>query len=239
MLVDDHKLFCDCLKRLLESDPDFSVIGAATDESETSQLVLKEHPDILLLNINMPTIDSIHLVKSLRTLSPSLKFIAIAAPNDEEHLATLSSIGVNGYILRSSGMEELLSALKAVARGDAYVDPRVAAKLLRSLNRRREERDLLFELTMREKEILYWLSQGMNNKEIATQMVLSEKTIKNHVSHILKKLELSDRTQAAVLSWKLGLAQRDPLVFSQHAFKNHLRESPRKNRQGMRDKTLS
>jgi DNA-binding NarL/FixJ family response regulator len=208
VLADDHRLFREGLKRLLDLESDIEVIGEARDGVEALQVVRGTNPDVLLFDVNMPVMDGVQLVKELSGSAKGLKFVAITAFDDEDHLAALSSIGVHGYVLKASGLLELLSAVRSVARGEAYVDPKVAGKLLTSFHRRREERDLLVDLTPREMEVLYWLSQGFNNLEIAGKMVLSEKTVKNHVSHVLRKLELSDRTQAAVLAWKLGLAQR-------------------------------
>lgn len=211
VLADDHRLFRDGLKRLLELESDISVVGEAGDGLEALQVVKEKNPDILLLDVNMPKLDGIQLVHELHG-ARGLHFIAITAHEDEEHLSALSAAGVHGYVLKASGMIELLSAVRSVARGEPYVDPRVAGKLLSTFHRRKEEGDLLGELTPKEREVLYWIAQGMNNAAIAGQMVLSEKTVKNHVSHVLRKLELKDRTQAAVLAWRLGVAQEDPTV---------------------------
>jgi len=209
VLADDHRLFREGLKRLLDMESDIEVVGEGRDGAEALQIVRETSPDVLLFDVNMPTMNGVELVKELtHSGARNLKFVAITAFDDEDHLAALSSVGVHGYVLKASGLIELLSAIRSVARGEAYVDPHVAGKLLTSFHRRREERDLLLDLTPREVEVLYWLAQGYGNGEIAQRMVLSEKTVKNHISHVLRKLELSDRTQAAVLAWRMGLAQR-------------------------------
>jgi DNA-binding NarL/FixJ family response regulator len=120
-----------------------------------------------------------------------------------------------GFVLKSSGRGELIAAIRSVSRGQPYVDPHVAGKLMLSFARRKNTNDLLADLTSREKEILYWLAQGLNNGEVAGRMVLSEKTVKNHVSHILKKLDVRDRTQAAIMAWKVGFAQISPDVLEE------------------------
>lgn len=216
VLADDHSLFRDGLRRLLELETDIEVVGEAKDGIEAVELVRKLVPDLLLLDVNMPRMDGGEVVKVLSPQFRNVKFVAITAYDDEEHLADLSSAGVDGYILKSSGLEELLSAVRSVANGDPYVDPKVAGKLLSSFQKQKEE-DPLANLTQREKEVLFWLSQGYSNSEVAAKMILSEKTVKNHVSHVLRKLDLSDRTQAAVLAWKLGLAQRAEEFTSQVA----------------------
>jgi DNA-binding NarL/FixJ family response regulator len=206
-MADDHRLFREGLRRLLELESDIEVVGEAKDGAEAVDMILSTEPDIVLLDINMPKMDGGQVVKKLKNSGLRTKFVAITAYDDEEHLAALSAIGINGYILKSSSMPDLLSALRSVHNGESYVDPKVAGKLLSSFQKRKEEQDVMLLLTQREKEVLFWLSQGFNNAEISAKMVLSEKTVKNHVSHLLKKLGLNDRTQAAVLAWRMGLVQ--------------------------------
>ncbi len=206
-LADDHRLFREGLRRLLELEDDIEIVGEAKDGAEAVDLVKMTDPDIVLLDINMPKLDGGQVVKQLKGSAIHSKFVAITAYDDEEHLATLSAIGINGYILKSSSMPDLLAALRSVHSGESYVDPKVAGKLLSSFQKRKEEQDVMLLLTQREKEVLFWLSQGFSNAEISNKMVLSEKTVKNHVSHLLKKLGLNDRTQAAVLAWRMGMVQ--------------------------------
>ena len=213
-IADDHKLFRDGVKKLLELEADILVVGEAGDGEEALSLMEERVPDILLFDINMPRMDGIQLVRELNNLPYKMRYVAISAYDDEDCLSALSAAGVLGFVLKASGKVELLSAICSAARGQPYVDPRVAGKLLTSFSRRKEENDQLYELTPREKEILYWLSQGLSNIEVAEQMVLSEKTVKNHVSHVLKKLDLRDRTQAAILAWRIGFAQLSPGTLS-------------------------
>lgn len=208
LLADDHRLFRDGLHRLLELENDIEVVGEAKDGLEAVQMTRATDPDIVLLDINMPKMDGGQVVKELKGGNCRSKFVAITAYDDEEHLAALSSAGINGYILKSSGMQDLLAALRSVYEGESYVDPKVAGKLLNTFQKHQEEKDIMMLLTQREKEVLYWLSQGYNNAEISSKMVLSEKTVKNHVSHLLKKLNLNDRTQAAVMAWRMGIVQK-------------------------------
>jgi DNA-binding NarL/FixJ family response regulator len=210
VVADDHRLFREGLRRLLELENDLEIVGEAKDGAEAVELILAKDPDIVLLDINMPRMDGGQVVSRLRGTNIHSKFMAITAYDDEEHLANLSALGINGYILKSSSMPDLLAALRAVNGGESYVDPKVAGKLLSSFQKHKEESDVMQLLTQREKEVLFWLSQGFNNLEISAKMVLSEKTVKNHVSHLLKKLNLNDRTQAAVLAWRMGLVQSVP-----------------------------
>ncbi|MDR1966281.1 MAG: response regulator transcription factor [Synergistaceae bacterium] len=207
VVADDHRLFREGLRRLLELESDLEIVGEAKDGAEAVDMIISTDPDIVLLDINMPRMDGGQVIKRLRGSNLRAKFMAITAYDDEEHLANLSALGINGYILKSSSMPDLLAALRAVHNGESYVDPKVAGKLLSSFQKHKEENDVMHLLTQREKEVLFWLSQGFNNLEISAKMVLSEKTVKNHVSHLLKKLNLNDRTQAAVLAWRMGLVQ--------------------------------
>ncbi len=210
VVADDHKLFRDGIKKLLELEVDIEVVGEAADGIETLEMVRSFCPDILLFDVNLPRLDGLQVVRELNNLQSEVRYVAISAYDDEDRLSALSAEGVQGFVLKASGKVELLSAIRSASRGQNYVDPKVAGKLLTSFYRRKEETDQLYELTPREKEILYWLSQGFSNCEIANRMVLSEKTVKNHVSHVLKKLDLRDRTQAAIMAWKVGFAQLNP-----------------------------
>jgi len=215
IIVDDHKLFRDGLREVLGLEPDFKIVAEASD-GEEAMAVIREHlPDILLFDINMPKVDGIQLVRELNNLKIRVAKIAVSAHADEGSLATLSAEGVLGFVLKSSGRTELVTAVRSASRGQSYIDPRVAGKLMTSFSKRKNENDLLGELTPREKEILYWLAQGLSNSEVAAQMVLSEKTVKNHVSHMLKKLDIRDRTQAAIMAWKVGFAQLSPDTLEQ------------------------
>lgn len=212
-LADDHRLFRDGLRRLLELEPDVMVVGEATNGEEAVHMVLSCSPDVVLLDLNMPKMSGSEVIRRLSASSDRqvrTKFIAITAYDDDEHVSSLSELGINGYILKSSGMTELMQAIRSVMEGEAYVDPKVASKLLTTMQRKRSEDDVFGLLTAREREVLYWLSQGFNNAEISAKMMLSEKTVKNHVSHMLKKLELNDRTKAAVLAWRTGMVNTPP-----------------------------
>lgn len=206
-LADDHKLFRDGLRRLLELESDMLMVGEASDGEEALPLIKEAGPDILLFDINMPRMDGVMLVRELNKRPHSIKFVAVSAYDEESSLTALSAAGVLGFVLKASGKTELLAAIRSAASDQPYMDPRVAGKLFTSFAKRREESDQLYGLTPREKEIFYWIAQGLSNAEVAQKMVLSEKTVKNHVSHFLKKLHLRDRTQAAIFAWRIGFAE--------------------------------
>jgi DNA-binding NarL/FixJ family response regulator len=206
----------------LDLESDIKVEAEAGDGEEALAIIHECLPDIVLFDINMPRVNGLQLVKELRNLKIRSALIAVSAYDDEDSLATLSTEGVLGFVLKSSGRSELIAAIHSVSRGQPYVDPHVAGKLMLSFARRKNDKDLLGDLTSREKEILYWLAQGLNNNEVAERMVLSEKTVKNHVSHILKKLDIRDRTQAAIMAWKVGFAQISPDTLEQVVWKTPL-----------------
>jgi len=213
VLADDHKLFRDGLERLLDLEPDIEVVGRADNGKEALAVVMEKKPDLLLLDVHMPVMGGVVLVNKLRELGLSPKCIAVTAFDDDRHIADLSEAGVSGYVLKTSGFEEVLAAVRSVVKGFPYVDPMIAQKLLAPIKHDNEDPGFFGDLTLREKETLYWLSQGMNNAEISEKMILSDKTVKNHLSHVMKKLGIQDRTQAAVAAWKMGLAKMDPKMF--------------------------
>jgi len=215
VIVDDHKLFRDGLREVLGLEQDFDIVADASDGEEAMAIIREHLPDVLIFDINMPKVDGIQLVRELNNLKIRTAKVAVSAHADESSLAALSAEGVLGFVLKSSGRSELVAAIRAASRGQSYIDPRVAGKLMTSFSKRKSENDMLGDLTPREKEILYWLAQGLSNSEVAAQMVLSEKTVKNHVSHMLKKLDIRDRTQAAIMAWKVGFAQLSPDTLEQ------------------------
>ena len=207
LLADDHRLFREGLRRLLEFEDDMEVVGEAKDGLEAVNLAVETSPDIILLDINMPVLNGGQVVKKLRDENCNPKYLVITAYDDEENVLTLSSSGISGYILKSSGMNDLLSAVRLVCNGGSYIDPKVAGKFFSSFQKHRDKENILLQLTQRERDVFSLLSQGYSNQEISDRLILSEKTVKNHVSHLLKKLGLNDRTQAAVLAWKMGLVK--------------------------------
>lgn len=211
VLADDHKLFRDGLERLLGYEEDILVLGCADNGKEAIELVERVGPDILLLDVQMPIMGGVELVEELKSRGfPDLKYIAITAFDDTDHISSLSEVGVNGYILKASGFEQVMNAIRSVGKGFPYVDEVLAEKMLDPDRETESEENILDKLTLREKESLYWLSMGLNNREIAEKMYLSDKTVKNHLSHAMAKLLIQDRTQAAIFAWRTGLAKWSP-----------------------------
>ncbi len=210
LIVDDHKLFAEGLRKLLELEHDIQIVGEASDGKEAIQKTLTLKPDIVIMDINMATLSGVEAAKEIKKVYPQCKIIIVTAYDDESYISSLGEVEIDGFVLKASGLKEILSAIRTVTQGDSYIDPKAATKILTIFHKRKTEKNKLSRLTQRELEVLYWLSHGLSNEEIAEKMILSTKTIRNHISHILKKLELNDRTKAAVFAWKHGIPHQPP-----------------------------
>jgi len=200
MLVDDHALIREGIKQLLEFDGSIDVIEQASDGAECLEKLQHVQPDILLLDINMPNVNGIEVLEEIKKKNIPVKVLMLTVHSEAEYLVQAVDIGANGYILKDSGSEELKKAIQSVMEGDSYIQP----SLIPSLNSRLVNRDIdkekIAALTKREMEILTQIAGGMFNKEIAMNLNISERTVKNHISNIFKKIDVFDRTQAAVFA---------------------------------------
>lgn len=200
MLVDDHALIREGIKQLLEFDGSIDVIEQASDGAECLEKLQHVQPDILLLDINMPNVNGIEVLEEIKKKNIPVKVLMLTVHSEAEYLVQAVDIGANGYILKDSGSEELKKAIQSVMEGDSYIQP----SLIPSLNSRLVNRDIdkekIAALTKREMKILTQIAGGMFNKEIAMNLNISERTVKNHISNIFKKIDVSDRTQAAVFA---------------------------------------
>lgn len=200
MLADDHVLIREGIKQLLEFDGSMKVIAEASDGIECLEKLKNAKPDILLLDINMPNMNGIDVLKELKEKNDPLKVLILTVHSEVEYLVKAVDIGANGYILKDSGSTELKQAINAVIDEGSYIQPNLIPALNSRLINRDMDKEKLASLTKREVEILTQVACGMFNKEIAVNLNISERTVKNHISNIFKKIDASDRTQAAVFA---------------------------------------
>lgn len=215
-LIDDHKLFREGVKRILSFESAFEVVAEADDGREAVNIVQIYQPDIVLMDINMPEINGIEATKELVEKFPDVKVIILSIHDDENYVTHALQTGAQGYLLKEIDTESLLEAIRVVYEGGSYLHPKVTHNLVHDYRKlvkdkeadagiqRVEYRKPLHLLTKRECQVLQLLSEGQSNKKIAETLVISEKTVKNHVSNILQKMKVNDRTQAVVMAIKNG-----------------------------------
>ncbi len=196
------------LKQLIELNENIEVIDQAGNGEEVIQKALEKKPDVILMDINMPVLNGIEAVKKLKEKNSPCKIIMLTIHDEIEYLFETVEMGIDGYILKDSESEVLINAIKTVYKGETYIQPNMAVHLVKKANRIKngnnknnikEEKN---QLTKRELEVLKLITEGLLNKEIAHKLCISEKTVKNHVSNIFKKIDVYDRTQAAVYAIK-------------------------------------
>ena len=200
MLTDDHVLMREGIRQLLEFDGTIKVIEEASDGEECLIKLEKSNPQVLLLDINMPKMNGIEVLEEIKRRNINIKILILTVHNEIEYLLKAVNIGVDGYILKESESAELKKAIDVIVNGESYIQPELTTELNRRFISRDLDRDKLDLLTRREMEVLIQIANGMINKEIANILDISERTVKNHISNIFKKINVSDRTQAAVFA---------------------------------------
>jgi two-component system, NarL family, response regulator LiaR len=210
LLVDDHSMVREGVRAFLVTQPDILVVGEAGSGEEAIKLAEQHVPDVVLMDLIMPNMDGIEATRRVKQVSPRSRVVVLTSYHEDEHIFPALKAGALSYILKDLSAEELASAVRKAAAGEAVLHPRVAARVIKELQGRREDSLNPFtELSERELEVLKLIADGMSNAEMAAKLVLSEKTIKGHVSNILSKLHLVDRTQAAVYAWREGIVRKD------------------------------
>lgn len=205
MITDDHVLMREGIKQLLEFDGSIQVIAEAADGIECLEKLQTVVPDVLLLDINMPNKNGIEVLQEIKKRKMKIKVLILTVHNEVEYLIKAIDIGVEGYILKDSESAELKKAINHILTGENYIQPSLIPALNSRLLNRDIDKEKLESLTKRELEVLIKIASGMFNKEIAIHLNISERTVKNHISNIFKKIEVSDRTQAAVFAIKNNL----------------------------------
>jgi DNA-binding NarL/FixJ family response regulator len=212
LIVDDHEVVRKGIRSYLETVKDFEVVGEAESGEKAVKLVSELIPDIVLLDLIMPGMDGVETTRHIKQISPRTQVVVLTSYHEDIHIFPALKAGAISYILKDMKMEKLVDALQRAVRHEVTLHPLVAERVLQNIRGDRGEEDALFtELTERELDVLRLIAKGMTNSQIAEDLVISENTVKGHVSNILSKLHLADRTQVAVYAWQRGIVNREQM----------------------------
>ena len=206
LLADDHPVFRDGLRALLAAAPDVEVVAEAATGEEAVASTLELQPDVVVMDLHMPTLNGIEATRRIVTTSPHIAVLVLTMLEDDESLFAAMRAGARGYLLKGAGQDEILRGIRAVASGEAIFGPAIAERVLEYFSSPRPPEPFP-ELTRRERELLELIAQGQSTQEIARHFVLSPKTVRNHVSNIFTKLQVADRAQAIVRAREAGLGR--------------------------------
>jgi len=210
VIVDDHPLVREGLRKILEMSDEIEVVDEAGDGQGAINVARKQKPDVILMDINMPGTNGIEATRVIKKELASVGIIALTIHEEEEYILELVRAGVSGYVLKDIAPAKLLETIKTVASGQSVIDPGITGKVFGELNRLSRSRRVKEEwesLTDREMDVLNLIAKGRSNKEIAKQLTISEKTVKNHITNIFRKLQVEDRTQAVLFAIKNRLVE--------------------------------
>jgi RNA polymerase sigma factor (sigma-70 family) len=207
LIVDDHPLFRKGMRTLLESMPDIEVIGEAISGKEAVEMAMAHQPDVVLMDLQMPGGSGLAAIRELGKSSPNIRILVVTLFEDDESVFAALRAGARGYILKDADEEEMMRAIRAVGEGEAIFSAAIASRLMDyfAASRSLIPQEVFPELTEREREILTLIARGKTNAEIAEELTISLKTVRNHVSNIYSKLQVADRTQAAIRAREAGL----------------------------------
>jgi two-component system, NarL family, response regulator LiaR len=205
LVVDDHAVVREGLRAFLDLQDGIEVVGEAEDGAAAVTAAERLSPDVILMDLVMPELDGVAAMTLLRERAPGARVIVLTSFIDDERLLPAVRAGAAGYLLKNVAPQELARAVRAAHRGEAHIDPAVAARLVGQISAQGPADDGIERLTPREREVLELIARGFPNKRIASELGLSEKTVKAHVGHVLAKLGVDDRTQAALYAVRAGL----------------------------------
>lgn len=210
LLADDHSLLRQGVRQILELERDIEIVGEASDGEEALELIKETNPDVILLDVNMPKLNGVEVARKIKEQRINVGIIVLTIHQDREYLFELVKIGISGYLLKDIDSNSLIKAIRVVHQGESYLHPEMTTYLLKEFNRLNQSYKNNIEqnpLTAREQEVLQMIAQGKSNREIAKGLFISEKTVKNHLSNVFRKLEVNDRTQAVLYGLKNDLIE--------------------------------
>lgn len=212
LIVDDHEVVRNGIRSYLETIKEFDVVGEAESGEKAVKMVSELIPDIVLLDLIMPGMDGVETTRQIKKISPRTQVVVLTSYHEDVHIFPALKAGAISYILKDMKMEKLADALQRAVRHEVTLHPLVAERVLQNIRGDNSEEPALFtELTERELDVLRLIAKGMTNSQIAETLVISENTVKGHVSNILSKLHLADRTQVAVYAWQRGIVNREQM----------------------------
>src|SRR5512135_688019 len=210
IIVDDHEVVRNGVRAYLGTLPEFKVVGEGASGEEAVRLVTEYIPDVVLMDLIMPGMDGVQTTREIKKISPRTQVVVLTSYHDDIHIFPALKAGAISYILKDMKMDKLVEAIRRAVSGEVTLHPLVAIRVLRSLRgENAEEEPILADLTERELEVLKLIANGLTNNQIAEKLVISENTVKGHVSNILSKLHVADRTQVAVYAWQKGIVKRE------------------------------
>ena len=209
LIVDDHDVVRQGIRAFLATQSDLEIVGEAASGAEAIRLAQEHIPDVVLMDLVMPGMDGVEATRAVKRVSPRSQIVVLTSYHEDEHIFPALRAGALSYTLKDIRSAELAAIVRQAARGESVLHPQVATRVIREVRAAKPNVPAAFaELTDRELEVLHLIAAGYSNAAIAEQLVLSEKTVKGHVSNILSKLQMADRTQAAVFAWQQGLMAR-------------------------------
>ncbi len=209
LIVDDHAVVRHGIRTLLEAEENILVVGEAGSGGEAVLLAADLAPDVVLMDLVMPDMDGVEATRLLKQRSPRSQVIVLTSYHEDEQIFPAIRAGALSYLLKGVGLDALTDAVHKAARGEVVLHPHVAARIVKELHGAERDAALLYDtLSAREREVLRLIAEGLHNDEIAARLVISERTVKSHIHNILSKLQVADRTQAAILAWRQGIMGR-------------------------------